>query len=862
MNFGRKSTADKRKTLSESKDMEKKIGVGTIRTLFIVFISIGVIGFCAVFGVVRGIIDDAPDISEVNIVPSGYATYIYDIDGNQLQKLNAPSANRISVSLSDIPVALQHAVVAVEDERFYVHNGIDPRGIVRAFFVGVRNGFHFSEGASTITQQLLKNNVFTDWTSESTLVERLKRKFQEQYLAVALEKELTAQGSDAKEIILENYLNTINLGAGCYGVQAAAQRYFNKNVQDLTLSECSVIAGITQNPSAFNPITHPDKNATRRTKVLSDMLSQGYITQQEYDECQADNVYERIAAASAITSEETVYSYFIDELTSQIVNDLQAQKGYTQEQAYQALYSGGLQIYTTQDPNIQAICDEEYQNPDNFPSTVEYSIDWALTITKADGTQQNYSKEMMRNYFQQTDPTFDLVFSSPEEAQGYIDAYKTALLGAGDSILAERLSFSPEPQSSIVVMDQSTGYVKAIVGGRGEKTASLTLNRATDTDRQPGSTFKVLAAYAPAIDLGLMDLSTIIKDEPYNYETGRPVRNWLTNTYQGDVTVRFAINNSINVAAVKTITEVTPQTAFEYLKNMGFTTLVDSKEIYNSLTGRNEVFSDINQPLALGGLTYGVTNLELTAAYAMIANGGKYIKPIFYTKILDKDGNVLVDNTSSSTTVLKESTAYLLTSAMETVVTDGTGSALALDNMPVAGKTGTTSSYNDVWFAGFTPYYTATVWAGYDNNEKLTDTNYHKVLWKKIMTRIHENLPTTDFQVPASVERATICRDSGLLATSGCDSITEYFERDKVPTQRCDGHYSWRPSPSYDDSDSSSDDSSDEDNNTSSSEDTSSEDTGGDTTGGESTEGGTGNGGGAEEAPAEGGGEVTDNTAG
>lgn len=791
MNFGKENTIRKKQLLSESKDFAKRAGIGAVRILFLSFIAIGLIGFFAVFGIIHGIIDDAPAISDVNIVPNGYATYIYDVDGNQLQKLTAPSSNRISVSISDIPKDLQNAVVAVEDERFYSHNGIDPLGIIRAFVVGLQNGLHFSEGASTITQQLLKNNVFTTWTKESTMTAKVRRKIQEQYLAVALERELAAQGSDAKEIILENYLNTINLGAGAFGVQAASQRYFNKNVKDLTLSECTVIAGISKNPTAYNPITHPDRNRERRNKVLSSMLKQNYITQEQYDECQADNVYERVAEASTITSEEKIYSYFIDELTAQIVHDLQSEKGYSKEQAYQALYSGGLQIYTPQDPNIQAICDEEYNNPANFPQDIEYSIDWALTITKASGEQINYSKEMLRNHFRQSDENFDLLFSSQEEAQSYIDSYKASLLGEGDSVLAERLSFLPEPQSSLVVMDQATGYVKAIIGGRGEKTASLTLNRATNANRQPGSAFKILAAYGPAINEGLINLATIIKDEPYNYENGRPVKN-ASGGFMGDITVRTAINESVNVAAVKTITDLTPKKAYEYLLNMGFTSLVDQKAVKNSLTGQTQVFSDINQPLALGGLTYGISNLELTAAYAMIANGGKYIKPIFYTKILDKDGNVLIDNSSTSVTVFKDSTAYLLTSAMETVVSEGTGRELALNNMPVAGKTGTTTSYNDLWFAGFTPYYTCSVWAGYDNNEKLPDKgiyrSYHKILWKKIMTRIHENLPRTDFQIPASVEKATICRETGLLANSACPSITEYFPRDKVPTEHCKQH--------------------------------------------------------------------------
>ena len=244
-------------------------------------------------GAFRAILDTAPDISDVNIMPSGNATFVYDADGNQLQKLSAPNANRMSVSISKIPLNMQHAIVAIEDERFYEHNGIDIQGILRAFVNGVSHGFHFNEGASTLTQQLLKNNVFTNWTNEGK-IERFKRKIQEQYLALQLEASLTAEGMDTKSVILENYLNTINLSAGTYGVQAAAQRYFGKNSEDLTLSECAVLAAIPQNPYAYNPIRFPEENAKRRKKVLTNMRNQGYISEAEYQEALADNVYERI----------------------------------------------------------------------------------------------------------------------------------------------------------------------------------------------------------------------------------------------------------------------------------------------------------------------------------------------------------------------------------------------------------------------------------------------------------------------------------------------------------------------------------------------------------------------------------------
>ncbi len=785
MNFGKNCTYYKRRKLVDTTPIfGRRKGISFLRLVFTFLFAAFVVFTCFISGATKGILDSCPDISDVNIMPSGYATLIYDVNGDQMQKLTSSSSNRMSVSIEKIPLDMQHAIVAIEDERFYEHEGIDVRGILRAFVKGVGNGFNFSEGASTLTQQLLKNNVFTNWTSEGK-IERFKRKFQEQYLAVKLESSLKKQGENPKEVILENYLNTVNFGAGTYGVQAAAMKYFSKNINELTLSECAVLAAIPQNPTKYNPISHPEENAKRREKVLNNMYTQGYITATERDTALADDVYSRIQENDVSTTTEAPYSYFVDELIDQVINDLQEQKGYTKVQAQNALYSGGLRIYTTQDPEIQAICDEEYSDPDNFPSGSQIGIDWALSVKKLDGTIQNYSVEMLRLYFRNKDPDFELLFDSEEEAQAAIDEYKASVIKEGETIVDERLSYSPQPQSSMVIMDQQTGEVKALVGGRGEKTASLTLNRASNTYRQPGSTFKILSTYAPALESG-MTLATTFNDEEYSYEDGTPVRNWLNNSYHGATTVRYAIEQSVNVVAVKCLTSLNPQTGFDFLKTLGFSNLVEEETI------NGQVYSDIKQPLALGGITYGVSNLELTAAYSAIANGGTYIKPRLYTKILDQNGDVVLENDAQETRVMKESTAWLLTSAMEDVVTKGTGTDLQLNNMSVAGKTGTTSAYNDVWFAGFTPYYTCTVWAGYDNNEKLSpegnNRTFHRTLWRKVMNRIHENLSNKDFTQPSSVEEATICSISGKLASSGCPTITEYFDKSTIPTEHCSSH--------------------------------------------------------------------------
>ena len=784
MNYGKKSTAKKRTALiSRSSMMGKRARVSFIRVLFVSLIALCIAVTCLGVGSFRGVIDTAPDVDDIDIMPLGYATFLYDDAGNQIRKLAAPDSNRLPVTLDQIPVDLQHAVVAIEDERFYEHNGIDVKGILRAGMKALTTG-DFSEGASTITQQLLKNNVFTNWTSESTQLERFTRKIQEQYLAVQVEKKTD------KDTILENYLNTINLGAGSYGVQAAARQYFDKDVWDLNLSECATLAGITQNPTKFNPIINPDSNRKRRKEVLQHMLDQNYITQDQYDETLADDVYSRIQAAQEKNSstENTVYTYFEDELTDQIINDLMNIKGYTKKQATNLLYSGGLKVYTTQDSKIQNILDEEYADPSNYPDTVQYELDYALTVTDPDGNQVNYSKEMLQLYFQNEDPDFDLLFDSPEDGQTYVDKYKASILANGSKVLAERVNFAPQPQSSMSVIDQHTGYVKALIGGRGEKTASLTLNRATDTTRQPGSTFKIVSTYAPALNEKGMTLATTFEDEPYEYPDGSPVNN-ATRSYNGTTTIRTAIQNSINVVAVKCLEKVTPDLGLKYLDNFGFTTLAHGTEADKDANGN--VWSDANLATALGGITRGVTNVELCASYAAIANGGNYIKPIYYTKILDHNGNVLIENTAAERSVIKESTAFLLTSAMEDVVKQGTGTACQLDNMPVAGKTGTTEAYNDLWFVGYTPYYTCAVWSGYDNNEKLPDyaRNFHKALWKKVMTRIHEGLPSKEFEKPASVEKLSVCEETGLLPRAGCPVITEYFDVGTMPTEYCDQHF-------------------------------------------------------------------------
>ncbi|MFR2365159.1 MAG: transglycosylase domain-containing protein [Eubacterium sp.] len=795
MNFGYRETIDKQKDLvSVQRKVVSKSLVGVLKVfLYLLVLLIITVGFLGL-GLLHGIIKSAPSVDDISITPSASATTVYDSNNKKISTLVTSGSNRIKISLDQVPDHLKWAFIDTEDSRFYEHNGIDVQGIGRAAFIALTT-MNPSEGASTLTQQVLKNNVFTNWTNESSFLASFKRKIQEQYLAVQLEK------VTSKDKILETYLNTINLGSNTLGVEAASRRYFNKKVKKLTISESAVIASITQNPSYYDPILNPKHNAKRRKKILKNMKAAGHITKKEYKQALKDDVYSRIQKVNnkIEKNSNSINSYFVDEVINQVMDDLQSIKGYSYTQAYNAMYSGGLKIYSTQDSDIQKICDEETSNDANYPYSIYYSINWAWTVQNPDGTVDNYDESDISTYHRKVlgESNYQLIFSSKESAKAEVDAYKKHLkrkyykkgvkkkLGY---IQAETLYYNPQPQVSFTVMDQNTGYVKAIVGGRGKKNVNLSLNRATDSTRQPGSTFKVLAAYAPAIDTMGYTLSTTIVDEPYRYANGRSVNNWYSG-YRGTVTVKKAIADSMNVCAVKTITAITPQLGYDYLCNFGITTLVD-----NRVEKDGSVTSDIHQPLALGGITDGVTNLEMTAAYATIANLGTYTQPAFYSQVIDENGRVLLDRTTPTThTVLKESTAVLLTEAMESVVTSGTGTACQLDDdMPVAGKTGTTSSEYDLWFCGYTPYLTASIWTGYDENKSLSgDQAFHERMWSKIVSKIDKvkKYKKTNFKQGKNVKAYDICDSSGKVAIDGVcpETHVEYYKKGSEPA-KCNYH--------------------------------------------------------------------------
>ncbi|MDO4268383.1 MAG: transglycosylase domain-containing protein [Eubacteriales bacterium] len=786
-NYGRTATENKIKAAgSKTKKYTTRVFLTFFKTCLVLLAFVLIVGASTGIGVFMGIIDSAPELNVDSIVPVGYATTVYDSAGNLTDTLVTAGSNREEATYEELPQDLINAFVAIEDSRFWTHNGIDLRSISRAA-VGVLVGENRG-GGSTITQQLIKNNMFNGGM-ETSFGAKLERKIQEQYLALQLTKSMD------RRLILTNYLNTINLGNNTLGVKVAARRYFGKEVSDLTLSECTVIAGITQNPSRLNPITGQKANEEKRRVILQYMYEQGYITKEQQEEALADDVYSRIQNVDTISREtSTPYSYFTDELIQQVTDTLMEKLGYTETQAHNLVYSGGLQIYTTQDPQIQAIVDEEVNNPDNY-SARRYSAEYRLSVTHGDGTTEHFSEKDLLSWHKNTlNDRHDGLYNSEEAVQQDIDNYKSWLLKEDDAIIGERLTKILQPQVSFVLMDQKTGQVKAISGGRGAKTASLTLNRATNTMRQPGSTFKVISAFAPALDTCGATLGTVYYDSVYTVGT-KTFSNWYSQGYTGYSSIRDGIIYSMNIVAVRCLMEtVSPQLGLEYAENFGITSLTSS---------------DLGASQALGGLTVGVSNLEMTAAYASIANGGVYTKPVFFTKILDHDGKILINNEPETHRVLKDSTAFLLTDAMADSMetnrkfgssVNSTSARANIPGMSNAGKSGTTSKNNDIWFVGYTPYYTAGVWAGCDDNQKLTGqnggTSFHKDIWRKIMTRVHEGKSDPGFEVPDSIETAEICRKSGKLAIPGVCSndprgsavYTEYFAKGTVPSEMCNTH--------------------------------------------------------------------------
>lgn len=775
MNFGKQGRKKQKEQIkSAGKKTTNLINSVVLKVIVFSIVIVGVLGAAAGIGMYRAIIDKAPSIDNIleTVVPVGYASIIYDQEGNEIQKLSVANANRIYLEYDQIPQNMINAVIAVEDERFWNHNGFDLYAFMRAIVANIQSR-SFSEGGSTLTQQVVKMNILKDPGK------KIERKLQEQYLAVQLEKKLAEGGRGkeyAKKKILELYLNSAPFGRTSNGVQTAAQTYFNKNAWELTIAEAACIAGVTNAPSRYDPISKPENNRERQKRILKKMFEQKMITEAQYQEALAEDVYGNIRSINQQLAENTSnHTYFVDEIILRLVEDLQIQKNYTEAQAYRLIHSGGLSIYATQDLGIQKKLDDIYADDSNFfPKGNNKEVKLMLSISTKRG-------EEVTHHYKEGE------FKNKEAAEAFIVQYKQDLGYTEKEIIAEKAVYVPQPQSAMVIMDYRTGEVKALTGGRGEKSGNLTFNRSTQALRQPGSTFKPVGAYAAALDAKGYTLATTLDDSPVSIklpggQTYTP-KNW-TKSYKGLSTIREAIAQSMNIMAVKTIVDITPELGFEYLKKFGYKNL---KAEYDAVYA-----------MPLGGIHKGVTPLEMTAAYGAIANKGVYIEPILYTKVLDDKGNVLIEKKPETHQAIKETTAFLLTSAMQDVVTRGTGTTAAVKGMNVSGKTGTTTDSKDLWFAGFTPYYAASIWLGYDQPRSMNHISQstHNIIWSKVMAAIHEGLPNKPFEVPKGITRMAVCNKSGLLPGEnlcvndprGSSIIEEYFAVGTEPKETCDVH--------------------------------------------------------------------------
>ena len=737
----RNTSNKKRRKRRKKRTVNGRIG----KVLLVVAVVIGFAVAGAVLGTVFGILQSTDMLNTSDVMPDSYTSVIYDADGEAVDKLHG-SENREYVKLSAITKNMQNAVVAIEDARFYEHNGIDMRGIMRAMVENLKT-MSFSQGASTLTQQVIKNDVLGD--NEKSIT----RKIKEQYLAVSLENALEKQlGSkeEAKKYVLELYLNTIALHHGLHGVESASQYYFGKHASELTLAESACLAGITKNPSKYAPDVNEEESRNRQLTVLKKMLELGYITQEEHDAAMAEDIFGHLVCKEKQEEEGNAkHNWFVEAAVQQIKQDLVEKKNMTEAQASNLIYSGGLQIHTTMDSDMQETAEAAMKNDNLFPAG-DGTLDVTYLISVLD--TENPDEDSNQSHYEKK-----ATVTSQAEVDAFVESVKAELLDDTHTLVLDKLTVSKSLQASMVIMDQSNGEVKALVGGRGEKPGDSVFNRATQALRQQGSAMKPLAAYAPAIDTGLLMPGSIIVDEPVTFGSWSP-KNW-DGKFIGPTTVRKGIWHSMNILAIKAFNMVGADTAYQYLLDFGFTTIDERDKAATT---------------ALGGLTQGVSTLEMTAAYATIANGGTYYEPMFYTVVYDHDGNVLLDNSDQEThRVLKETTAFLLTDMMRDVITKGTGTQAAISGMNVAGKTGTTNDTVDQTFYGYTPYYTTGIWMGYDTQKEMKNVNNaHLKIWKTVMSEIHsdQGLKNKEFEKPDGLTTRSCCAASGMTPTDLCSS--------------------------------------------------------------------------------------------
>ena len=696
---GSKNNKKPRTKKSVNKKQHTKLKIA-IKIFIILILLLCVIGAGIVAGMFFGLFGNEFEITKDELKIGASNTVVVDQNGAVIANLNGDEKRKV-ITLADMSNYLPKAYVAIEDERYYKHSGVDFKRTAGAIVHTVFGGSSY--GGSTITQQLVKNITKDD---ESSGIAGIFRKVKEWAKAYQVERMIS------KDQILELYLNILFVGSSnLHGVELGAEYYFNKSAKDLDLAECAFMAGINNSPNSYDPYDESKDNSAKIKKrtltVLSKMKELGYIQNDDEYNTAVAKVEEGLKFEKGTVGGGTTYSYHTDAAIEQVINQVMEEKGISRQLAENYVYGSGLTIYSTVNPEIQARLEEEY-------SKSKYIV------------------------------------TSPSKKQ--------------------------TSQSGMAIVDYKTGNVLGVAGGLGEKNGAG-WNRATQMKKQTGSSIKPLADVAPALEEKVITAATVYNDVKTDFGGGYTPKN-DGDKYRGPINIRQFIETSQNIPALKIMRELTPKKSIEYLEKMGVTSL-DEKE--------DDILS-----LAIGGMTDGISPLEMASAYGTIANDGVYITPTFYTKVVDNSGNTVLTPKQETKRAISEQNAYIVKKIVQEPVVGASGTAkyCAISGMDVAAKTGTTDKSYDRWLCGFTPYYAAATWFGYDDSEEVKGFSKNPAgqIWSAVMADIHKNLAGASFTKPNGIVEATVCRTTGCLAATGCtDVYKEIFTSDNMP-EKCEGH--------------------------------------------------------------------------
>ncbi len=696
-----------------------------IKVAILTLLAVAVIGIATVAAVVVSFINDAPPLDPQRL-ETVETSYLFNSDGLEITALH-DEQNRVAVTLDEIPQHVVDAFIAIEDERFYRHFGFDLTGSFRAAYANFRAGT-IVQGASTITQQLVQNAFLTTETS-------YKRKIQEIWLAIQMERNYS------KEEILQYYLNRIYFGNGAYGVEAAARTYFNKNVGELNIAEAAMIAGAVRWPNFYNPIDNADEAENRMRLVLANMLRLSLISEEEYQTA----ISSSMLYAQRQSQDDYPYPHYVDYVVHhELISILSAMPSIgSREEAYRAIYTGGLQIYTNLVPDMQMHVEEVLSRTDLYPTTI------MLNMPK------------VREAVAEMPAKSDLTRAQLEE-------------------LVDEVGGVAQPQAAIVLADPTTGQIMALGGGRDYKKNVNEVLRFV-TLRQPGSAIKPIVTYGPAFEEGVLaGAGSTLDDSPYI----NPQGNWFPENFdyqfRGMITAREALYFSYNIPAIRLLEALGPNVGAAYAERMGISTLHPSEVDNLSLT--------------LGGLTYGVSAIDMAQAYSVLANNGVRIDLHSVEKIIDRHGDVIYQSRPDPKQILSPQSTFLVNDILQDFVTNYLGRALQIDR-PVAAKTGTTENWNDVYLVAYTPNIVASFWMGYD--EPKTGSikqgwRYSTAFLREVFLEVFEDLEIKPFERPEGIVSATVCNKSGLRPNDSCSTagtvISDYFIEGRVPGETCDMH--------------------------------------------------------------------------